>query len=47
MYQDLMGGGGLPRTVSGSSGGGGAVSYEMMQSFMQRNQEMGGSNSGG
>ncbi|KAJ7163054.1 hypothetical protein C8R46DRAFT_1102303 [Mycena filopes] len=32
---------GLPRNP-GNGGGGGAVSYEMMQSFMSRNQELGG-----
>jgi len=39
-YQDIMTGAGLPRTASN----GGAVSHEMMQSFMHRNQEGGGSN---
>jgi hypothetical protein len=39
MYPDILGAG-LPRTVSG--GGGGAVSYQMMQSFMARNQDNAG-----
>ncbi|KAJ6541277.1 hypothetical protein B0H10DRAFT_2244952 [Mycena sp. CBHHK59/15] len=48
MYSDMMATASLPRSVSGGSGGGGGVSYEMMQSFMQRNQEIsGGSGSGG
>ncbi|KAJ7211032.1 hypothetical protein B0H12DRAFT_1329963 [Mycena haematopus] len=43
MYADVMAGAGLPRTVSnGSSGGGGAVSYQMMQSFMARSQDNAG-----
>ncbi|KAJ7920738.1 hypothetical protein B0H13DRAFT_1986044 [Mycena leptocephala] len=43
MYPDIMASAGLPRTASNGGGGsGGAVSYEMMQSFMQRNQEIGG-----
>ncbi|KAJ7644419.1 hypothetical protein FB45DRAFT_897863 [Roridomyces roridus] len=40
MYTDMMGGGGPGRGPTGGSGG--AVSYEMMQSFMARNQEMNG-----
>jgi mediator of RNA polymerase II transcription subunit 25 len=48
MYPDIMASAGLPRTASNGGGGsGGAVSYEMMQSFMQRNQEIGGGSNAG